>query len=104
MNLSDLAVRNAKPQAKPYKLTDGDGMFLLVQLNGGKYWRLAYRYLGKQKTLALGVYPEVSLALARQRRAEAREQLAKGYRVTTPGPLLGVGLGLRKLSPSMTMR
>ncbi|MBO7832502.1 tyrosine-type recombinase/integrase [Burkholderia pseudomallei] len=78
MNLSDLAVRNAKPQDKPYKLTDGDGMFLLVQPNGGKYWRLAYRYLGKQKTLALGVYPEASLALARQRRAEAREQLAKG--------------------------
>jgi hypothetical protein len=78
MNLSDLAIRNAKPQDKPYKLTDGGGMFLLVQPNGGKYWRLAYRYLGKQKTLALGVYPEVSLALARQRRAEEREQLAKG--------------------------
>lgn len=78
MNLTDLAVRNAKPQAKPYKMTDGDGMFLLVQPNGGKYWRLAYRYLGKQKTLALGVYPEVGLALARQRRVEAREQLAAG--------------------------
>lgn len=78
MNLTDLAVRNAKPKEQPYKLTDGDGMFLLVQPNGGKYWRLAYRYLGKQKTLALGVYPEVGLALARQRRAEAREQLALG--------------------------
>ncbi len=53
-------------------------MFLLVQPNGGKYWRLAYRYLGRQKTLALGVYPDVGLALARQRRAEAREQLALG--------------------------
>ncbi|CAB3806194.1 hypothetical protein LMG28138_05775 [Pararobbsia alpina] len=55
MNLTDLTVRNTKPKDKPYKLTDGDGMFLLVQPNGGKYWRLAYRYLGKQKTLALGV-------------------------------------------------
>ncbi|WP_242468186.1 Arm DNA-binding domain-containing protein [Burkholderia plantarii] len=45
----------------------------MLQSNGWKYWRLAYRYPGKQKTLALGVYPEVSLALARQRRAEARE-------------------------------
>ncbi|KWF70416.1 tyrosine-type recombinase/integrase [Burkholderia pseudomultivorans] len=78
MNLTDLAVRNAKPKDQPYKLTDGDGMFLLVQPNGGKYWRLAYRYLGKQKTLALSVYLEVGLALARQRRAEAREQLALG--------------------------
>ena len=78
MNLTDLAVRNAKPREKPYKLTDGDGMFLLVQPNGSRYWRFAYRYLGKQKILALGVYPEVGLALARQRRAEAREQLALG--------------------------
>jgi hypothetical protein len=78
MSLTDLAARNAKPQPKPYKLTDGDGMFLLVQPNGGKYWRLAYRFLGKQKTLALGVYPEVSLSLARLRRTEAREKLALG--------------------------
>ncbi|WP_420993674.1 tyrosine-type recombinase/integrase [Cupriavidus sp. 30B13] len=84
MSLTDLAVRNAKPLDKPYKMTDGDGMFLLVQPNGGKYWRLAYRYLGKQKTLALGVYPEVSLASARQRRAEAREKLAAGF---DPGEL-----------------
>ncbi|WP_321854050.1 tyrosine-type recombinase/integrase [Paraburkholderia tropica] len=78
MNLTDLAVRNAKPKEKPYKLTDGDGMFLLIQPNGGKYWRLAYRYLGRQKTLALGVYPDVGLSLARQRRSEAREALALG--------------------------
>lgn len=78
MNLTDLAVRSAKPKDKPYKLTDGDGMFLLVQPNGSKYWRLAYRHLDKQKTLALGVYPDVSLALARQRRAEARGKLILG--------------------------
>ncbi|WP_454732442.1 MULTISPECIES: Arm DNA-binding domain-containing protein [Cupriavidus] len=83
-SLTDLAVRNAKPLDKQYKITDGDGMFLLVQPSGGKYWRLAYRYLGKQKTLALGVYPEVSLASARQRRAEAREKLAVGF---DPGEL-----------------
>lgn len=53
------------------KHTDGQGLFLLVKA-AGKYWRLSYRFLGKQKTLALGVYPEVSLAQARQRRDQAR--------------------------------
>ncbi|KGC80089.1 hypothetical protein DO71_4610 [Burkholderia pseudomallei] len=56
MPLTDVQVRNAKASAAPYKLTDGNGMFLLVQPNGAKYWRLSYRFLGKQKTLALGVY------------------------------------------------
>ena len=59
--LSAVAVKNAKAKEQPYKLSDGGGMFLLVDAKGGKYWRLAYRFLGKQKTLALGVYPEVSL-------------------------------------------
>lgn len=78
MALTDLAVRQAKNAGKPLKLTDGGGLFLLVQTNGGKYWRLAYRFEGKQKTLALGVYPDVPLALARERRDEARKLLAKG--------------------------
>lgn len=55
MHLTDVQVRNAKASAAPYKLTHGNGMFLLVQPNGAKYWRLSYRFLGKQKTLALGV-------------------------------------------------
>lgn len=59
------------------KHTDGDGMYLLVK-SSGKYWRLNYRFGGKQKTLALGVYPEVTLAEARKRRAEARAKLAQG--------------------------
>nr|WP_232450382.1 Arm DNA-binding domain-containing protein [Burkholderia ubonensis] len=78
MPLTDVQVRNAKASAAPYKLTDGNGTFLLVQPNGAKYWRLSYRFLGKQKTLALGVYPAVTLATARKKRDEAREQIAAG--------------------------
>ncbi|MDN7636800.1 tyrosine-type recombinase/integrase [Burkholderia cepacia] len=78
MPLTDIQVRNAKASATPYKLTDGNGMFLLVQPNGAKYWRLSYRFLCKQKTLALGVYPAVTLATARKKRDEAREQIAAG--------------------------
>ncbi|QIE98386.1 integrase arm-type DNA-binding domain-containing protein [Pantoea stewartii] len=76
MALSDVKVRSAKPEAKTYKLTDGDGMVLLVHPNGSKYWRLRYRFGGKEKMLALGKYPEVSLADARARRDEARKLLA----------------------------
>jgi hypothetical protein len=54
----EVVYRNAKPQAKPYKVSDGKGLFLLVNPDGAKYWRMAYRFAGKQKTLALGVYPE----------------------------------------------
>lgn len=80
--LSAVAVKNAKAKEQPYKLSDGGGMFLLVDARGGKYWRLAYRFAGKQKTLALGVYPEVTLEKARQARDRAREQLRDG---TDPG-------------------
>lgn len=66
MALTDIKVRSAKPEEKPYKLTDGNGMFLLAHTNGSKYWRLRYRSDGKEKTLALGVYPEVSLSEARK--------------------------------------
>ncbi|MBN3064383.1 integrase arm-type DNA-binding domain-containing protein [Pectobacterium aquaticum] len=78
MALTDIKVRSAKPEEKPYKLTDGNGMFLLVHTNGSKYWRLRYRSDGKEKTLALGVYPEVSLSEARQKRDEARKLIAAG--------------------------
>lgn len=76
MALTDVKVRNAKPTDKPVKLTDGNGMHLLVQPSGSKYWRLQYRFSGKQKMLALGVYPEVSLSEARRRREEARQLIA----------------------------
>lgn len=78
MSLSEAQARNAKSKSKPYKLADGDGMFLLVTPAGGKYWRLKYRVAGKEKLLALGIYPEVSLAEARKRRVQAREALAAG--------------------------
>ncbi len=78
MPLSDAKVRNAKPQAKPYKISDGEGLFLLVTPSGSKYWRLKYHFAGREKLLALGVYPEVSLGDARERRLQARKALAAG--------------------------
>lgn len=78
MPLSAAAVKNAKPAARPFKLADGGGLFMLVAPNGGKYWRLAYRYDGKQKTLAFGTYPDLGLADARELRDQARKLLAKG--------------------------
>ncbi len=71
-------VKTAKPREKPYKLADGGGMFLLVNPNGTKYWRLKYRVHGKEKMLALGVYPKVTLAEARGKRETARKQLKDG--------------------------
>ena len=82
MKLSDPAVRKAKPEAKSYKLSDGGGMYLEVMPNGSKYWRLKYRFMGKEKRLALGVYPDITLAEARERRGEARKLLAHD---TDPG-------------------
>ena len=75
--LKDISVRSLKPTAKPQKLSDGGGLHLLVQPNGSKLWRLAYRFEGKQKTLALGVYPAVSLSDARTGRDGARKLLAR---------------------------
>jgi len=77
-SLSDAAVRNAKAKVKPYKISDGEGLFLLITPSGGKYWRMRYFVGAKEKLLALGVYPEVSLADARERRAQARKALAVG--------------------------
>ena len=76
--LTDPKVSKAKPQPKPYKLADGGGLFLLVDPNGGRYWRLAYRYAGKQKAIGLGVYPAVTLADARAKRDAAKALLANG--------------------------
>jgi integrase len=75
--LKDITVRNLKPTSKPQKLSDGGGLHLLVQPNGSKLWRLAYRFEGKQKTLALGIYPSVSLAEARTGRDGAKKLLAR---------------------------
>lgn len=78
MALTDIKVRTVKPLDKPFKLTDGEGMHLLVNPNGAKYWRLQYRFDGKQKMLALGVYPTVTLADARKRREMAKKLVSDG--------------------------
>jgi len=78
MHLSDKACKTAKPRAKTYKLSDGNGMYLEVTPTGSRYWRLKYRFDGKEKRLAFGVYPEVSLAEARDKRDAARKLLAAG--------------------------
>jgi integrase len=78
MALSDTKIRNIKPSHKQIKLFDGGGLFLLVAQRGSKLWRLKYRHEGKEKLLALGTYPEISLADARERRDEARKQVAHG--------------------------
>lgn len=77
MMLTATAIRNAKPKEKAYKLYDERGLFLQVTANGGKWWRFKYRYLGKEKLLALGTYPDVSLADARVKRDDARKMLAQ---------------------------
>src|SRR6266853_1932558 len=76
--LTDIQLRSAKPSACPRKLFDSHGLHLLVMPNGARYWRYNYRFNGKHKTLALGVYPEVGLAKARARHLEARQLLDDG--------------------------
>jgi integrase len=78
MPLTDLAIRNAKPGDKPYKLADGGGLFLLVNPAGSKLWRLKYRVDGREKLLALGTYPLTTLADARQKRDGAKKHLENG--------------------------
>lgn len=78
MPLSDTTIRNAKPGGKPVRLYDSGGLYLEISPAGGKLWRLKYRVGGKEKRLALGRYPQVSLKEARDRREEARKQLASG--------------------------
>lgn len=78
MSLKDIQVKTAKPKDKDYKLTDGDGLYLLVTTSGSKCWRFKFRIDGKEKLLAFGMYPDISLTEARNKRHEARNQLANG--------------------------
>jgi integrase len=78
MALNHIQITNAKPRDKAYKVADSEGLYLLVQPNGAKLWRMNYRHLGRQKTLYFGAWPEVGIAAARQRRTEAKEQIAAG--------------------------
>ncbi|NKF23070.1 tyrosine-type recombinase/integrase [Solimonas marina] len=75
---TDTQIRNAKPKAKPYKLPRERGLILLINPNGAKWWRFAYRFAGREQLLSFGTYPEVPLSLARERRDDARRQLAVG--------------------------
>lgn len=83
MPLTDVAIRNAKPAKKTKKMFDGQGLYLEVSPRGGKWWRLKYRFEGKEKRLSLGVYPEVSLKEARRRKDEARDILGQGLDPST---------------------
>lgn len=76
--LTDLAVRTAKPREKQYKIWDSGGMYVLVTPRGSRWWKLKYRIDGRGKSLSLGVYPRVSMALARERREQAKDLLAAG--------------------------
>ncbi|MFM2347807.1 MAG: hypothetical protein RL654_2560 [Pseudomonadota bacterium] len=76
--LTDLAIRKAAPGDRPRKVADGGGLYLEIRPTGAKWWRLKYRHGGKEKRISLGVYPDVSLAMARARREEARALLAQG--------------------------
>jgi hypothetical protein len=78
MALTDAKIRALKAKERPYKLSDGEGLYVLVQPNGSRLWRVAYRYMGKQRALALGQYPVMSFLGARQARDDAERLLACG--------------------------
>lgn len=78
MALNHIQITNAKPRDKAYKVAYSEGLYLLVQPNGAKLWRMNYRHLGRQKTLYFSAWPEVGIAAARQRRTDAKEQIAVG--------------------------
>lgn len=78
MKLTDKAIKAAKSEEKIKKLFDGNGLLLLIYPNGSKYWSFKYRFLDKEKSLSLGIYPEVSLAEARQKLIEVRKMVSEG--------------------------
>ncbi|WP_026596093.1 Arm DNA-binding domain-containing protein [Methylohalobius crimeensis] len=78
MKLTAIALRHLKPSDKTYRKADGGGLFIEVRPNGARYWRFAYRFAGKQRLLAVGTYPEISLAEARMIRDQARAWIREG--------------------------
>ena len=78
MGLTDSAIRNAKPEGKPKRISDTAGLYLILNSDNSKWWRLDYRFEGKRKTLSMGTYPAVGLKEARDRRHEARKLLTQG--------------------------
>jgi hypothetical protein len=95
--LTRLQITSAKPKAKPYNLTDGQGLVLVVQATGSKLWRFRYRFAGQQKTLHLGPWPTVSLADARERCREARKAIESSGPGRSPP-------NCNRLMPISTMR
>ena len=78
MALTDTEIKKAKTKGKAYGMGDGSGLYLWITPTGGRLWRWAYRYQGKEKLMSFGQYPAVTLALARDRHLEARKLLATG--------------------------
>ncbi|HEX9263190.1 MAG TPA: Arm DNA-binding domain-containing protein, partial [Candidatus Binatia bacterium] len=78
MPLTDVSIRSAKPKEKPYKLFDSGGLYLEINPSGGRWWRWKYRFAGKEKRLSFGVYPDVTLKMAREERDTVRQQLGAG--------------------------
>jgi hypothetical protein len=76
--LTQMKIKQAQPKDKPYKLYDANGLYIQIHPNGSKYWRLRYRFNDAEKKLALGVFPEISLAEAREKRDDARRLLRAG--------------------------
>tara|TARA_B100000959_G_scaffold256930_1_gene290580 strand:- start:224 stop:1414 length:1191 start_codon:yes stop_codon:yes gene_type:complete len=98
-NLSATAIKSAKPSDTPTKLSDGGGLYLLIRPRGGKYWRYDYRFAGKRKTLALGIYPDISLAQVRKAHLVAREGLSEG---TDPAEVKKINKLTKNLAGSST--
>ncbi|MEE4199300.1 Arm DNA-binding domain-containing protein [Erythrobacter sp.] len=78
MALLELQIKKAQPKERPYKLSDGEGLFLLVKPSGSKLWRLKNRFAGKEKLVSFGLYPEVGISAARELRTIAKGALAEG--------------------------
>jgi hypothetical protein len=78
MALTDTEIKKSKPREKAYSMGDGGSLYLWVTPSGGRLWRWSYRFIGKEKLMSLGKYPDVSLAQARERHSEARKLFASG--------------------------
>src|SRR5665213_2141588 len=78
MSVSDIALRKAKPREKSYKISDGGGLFLRINPNGSKLWRMKYRVTGREKLLSFGAYPIISLVEASRMRDDAKRSLTRG--------------------------
>ncbi len=101
MGLTAVAIKAAKGRAKPYKLADSDGFYLLVKPNGCRYWRMNYRFRGFYKTLAFGMWPDVALIEARVKRDEAQREITLGI---DPGEKLKLDRIAAEIGAAITFR